>query len=130
MDIDRTGARSRQAPIRHRTALLFACTALVTLIPGYSIAQDATSSATALETLTVQAGSGAGVLNTDDDSRSIVATETTGAGKMPTDILTAPRLGLRHHFQGNPGARRRYRRAGRAVHGWRDHRFLRLGRPL
>ena len=90
MDIDRTGARSRQAPIRHRTALLFACTALVTLIPGYSIAQDATSSATALETLTVQAGSGAGVLNTDDDSRSIVATETTGAGKMPTDILTAP----------------------------------------
>ena len=90
MDIDRTGARSRQAPIRHRNALLFACTALVTLIPGYSIAQDATSSATALETLTVQAGSGAGVLNTDDDSRSIVATETTGAGKMPTNILTAP----------------------------------------
>ncbi|WP_426129014.1 TonB-dependent siderophore receptor [Pararhizobium sp. PWRC1-1] len=90
MDIDKTSARSRQALIRHRTALLFACTALVALGPGYSIAQEADGGATALDTLTVQRSSASGVLNTDDDARSIVATETTGAGKMPTDILTAP----------------------------------------
>jgi iron complex outermembrane receptor protein len=90
MNIDRTGARPRQAPIHHRNALLFACTAVVALMPGYSIAQDADGGATALETLTVKGGSSTGVLNTDEDSRSIVATETTGAGKMPTDILTAP----------------------------------------
>ena len=90
MDIDRTGARFRQAQIRDRNALLFACTALVALMPGYSIAQEADGAATTLETLTVQGGSASGVLNTDDDAASIVATETTGAGKMPTDILTAP----------------------------------------
>jgi iron complex outermembrane receptor protein len=90
MDIDKTGARSQQGPIRCRTAMLFACTALVALMPGYSIAQDAGGGATALETITVQSGSASGVLNKDDDARSIVATETTGAGKMPTDILAAP----------------------------------------
>ncbi|OBZ95554.1 ligand-gated channel [Pararhizobium polonicum] len=90
MDIDKTGARSRQAPIRHRNALLFTCTALVALMPGYSTAEEANGAATTLETLVVQGSSGSGVLNTDNDSKSVVATETTGAGKMPTDILEAP----------------------------------------
>ena len=46
--------------------------------------------ATTLEALVVKGGSSAGVLNTDNDSKSVVATETTGAGKMATDILEAP----------------------------------------
>ncbi|OJF96421.1 TonB-dependent siderophore receptor [Pararhizobium antarcticum] len=90
MDLVRTGARSLQAPIRYRTALLFGCTALIALAPDYLMAQDANDDVTTLEMIVVEANSGPGVLNTGNDSKSVVATETTGAGKMPTRILEAP----------------------------------------
>ena len=91
MDIDQTGRRMR-APISYRNALLLGCSALIALTPALSFAQDAGTDgdATALEAIVVRGAAGGTVLNTEDDSKSIVATETTGAGKMPTDILVAP----------------------------------------
>lgn len=92
MDIDQTGRCSTWASIRYRKALLLGCAALITLTPALSPAQEASTSggATQLEALTVKGAVGGSVLNTDDDSKSIVATETTGVAKMPTDILEAP----------------------------------------
>jgi iron complex outermembrane receptor protein len=93
MDIDHTGRCATRAPIRYRKARLLGCTALiVALTPAFSVAQEssATGGATQLEALVVQGTASGSVLNTDSDSKSIVATETTGTGKMPTDILVAP----------------------------------------
>tara|TARA_R110002051_G_scaffold641_3_gene3181 strand:- start:171 stop:2294 length:2124 start_codon:yes stop_codon:yes gene_type:complete len=86
MHIDTTDGNTRRAPIGYRTALLLGCTALVAFAPMRSSAQDAegTEGATVLETIVIE-GTGA-----DDDARSVVATKTTGTGKMPTDILVAP----------------------------------------
>ncbi|HTO31447.1 MAG TPA: TonB-dependent siderophore receptor [Pararhizobium sp.] len=91
MDIDQTGRCSTRAPMRYRNAFLLGCTALIALTPALSFAQEANSTdATALETLVVEGGSSGSMLNTDNDSKSIVATETTGVGKMPAEILTTP----------------------------------------
>ncbi len=93
MDIDQTGHCSQRAPIRSRNALLLGCTALIALVPALSFAQDASSegSATVLETLVVRgSASTTTMLDTDNDSKSVVATETTGVGKMPSEILTTP----------------------------------------
>ncbi len=92
MDFDQTGRRVMPTPIRYRNALLLGCTALIALVPALSFAQDAgtTDAPTQLETLVVKGGTGGTVLNTENDSKSIVATETTGTGKLPTDILVAP----------------------------------------
>jgi iron complex outermembrane receptor protein len=56
------------------------------LTPIRLLAQDAGNqgASTVLETITVQGAGG------DDDAKSIVARQTTGAGKMPSEILTAP----------------------------------------
>ncbi|MDH4442051.1 MAG: TonB-dependent siderophore receptor [Rhizobium sp.] len=72
--------------VRHRTAVLLACTALGTFAPSLAIAQDAgTEETTVLQTITVD-GQG----KSDADSKTIVATETTAVGKMPGEILTTP----------------------------------------
>jgi iron complex outermembrane receptor protein len=73
---------------------LLGCTALVALAPTFVSAQDADASAAAAGSGTTLApivlkGSRT-VLDTSNDSTSIVATETTGVGKLPTDILVAP----------------------------------------
>jgi iron complex outermembrane receptor protein len=89
MDIVRTGARP--VLLSRRTARLLGCSALALLSPMIGLAQDADGGATRLETIVVKGGGASGtVLDTENDSRSIVATETTATGKLPTDILTAP----------------------------------------
>ncbi|WP_018900920.1 TonB-dependent siderophore receptor [Rhizobium sp. 2MFCol3.1] len=93
MDIDTTGRRSSRVSLRCRTAFLLGCTAVAALAPTLLLAQDANAdgSETSLKPIVLQgSGSTQGVLNTENDSKSVVATETTGVGKMPTDILTAP----------------------------------------
>ena len=84
----RTAGNPGQVSIRYRTAVLLGCTALVAFAPAALKAQEAESASgsTVLETITVQGG----VSGSDDDSKTIVATKTTGVGKMPTDILVAP----------------------------------------
>jgi len=80
-----TGA-SAKISIRYRTAILLGCTALVAFAPQLSIAQDAETDdgSTVLQTITVE---GAGQA---DDSKTVVATESTAVGKMPGEILTTP----------------------------------------
>lgn len=92
MNIDQTGGWPTRLPLRSRHAFLLGCTAFFALTPVLSFAQDAVTEGdtTVLETIVARGAGGGSVLNTDDDSKSIVATETTGAGKMPTDILVAP----------------------------------------
>jgi iron complex outermembrane receptor protein len=91
MDTDRTGAnRKPAAALTRRTAILLGCTALVGLSPAIARAQDAAGNATTLETIVVQGESGGTVLDTENDSRTIVAIETTATGKLPSDIFTAP----------------------------------------
>lgn len=69
---------------RGRMALLMGCTTLVALQPLFANAQDSgAGEGTVLERITVQGAQG----GTDNDSRSIVATTTTGASKIPTAIL-------------------------------------------
>lgn len=57
-----------------------------------SFAQDASqsTSGTTLAPIVVRGNGGAAKLDTSNDSKSIVATETTGVGKMATDVLVAP----------------------------------------
>lgn len=88
MEIETTGGNKRRALIRYRNAVLLGCTALVALGSTHLRAQEAQNSGneTVLETITIES-TGTG---TDNDSRSIVATQTTGVGKMPGDILTTP----------------------------------------
>ncbi len=80
-----TGA-SAKISIRYRTAILLGCTALVAFAPQRSIAQDAETDdgSTVLQTITVE---GAGQA---DDSKTVVATESSAVGKMPGEILTTP----------------------------------------
>ncbi len=90
MIIDRTRPHRMFAPLSRRSAILLGCTALAALSPAIASAQDAAAGATALETIVVRGGPSGTVLDTDNDSQSIVATETTATGKLPTDILKAP----------------------------------------
>jgi iron complex outermembrane receptor protein len=73
--------------------VLLGCTALVVLAPVIASAQDAATSSTGTSDTSlapiVLKGSRT-VLDTSSDSKSIIATDTTGTGKMPTDILVAP----------------------------------------
>jgi len=82
MIFDTTGARKS----RYFKAVLLGCTALAAFSPSRLVAQDAAtqSGSTVLEKITVQGGGG------DDDDNSIVARKTTGAGKMPGEVLTTP----------------------------------------
>eukprot|EP00913_Durusdinium_trenchii_P004206 g3898.t1 len=92
MDMTRTSAPAAGTIVRYRKALLLGYTALVALAPAVVVGQEggAATSGSTLQPIVIEGGSKSGVLNTDDDSRSIVATETTGGGKAPTDILTTP----------------------------------------
>ena len=92
MYIDTIGRHSSRVSLSCRTAFLLGCTAVVALAPSLLLAQEANAdgSGTVLKPIVVEGSSSQGVLNTENDSKSVVATETTGAGKMPTDILTAP----------------------------------------
>ncbi len=83
MDSKRTGRAKRRISIHGAHAVLLSCTAIIALSPGLAAAQDAGSS-TVLQTITVSGAGG------DDDSKSIVAKQTTGAGKLPTEVLTTP----------------------------------------
>ncbi|KKX33289.1 TonB-dependent siderophore receptor [Rhizobium sp. LC145] len=86
MDIEKAGGKNRQTLAGCRRAVLLGCTALVAFAPVSLRAQEAedTGAGTVLETITVEGAA------RDDDANSIVATRSTGAGKMPTDILETP----------------------------------------
>jgi TonB-dependent siderophore receptor len=89
MKIDRRGGNLRGIGTRGWQALLLSCTALAAISATSAVAQDAETSAsgTQLQTIVIEgSGNGAG----DDDARTIVAKQTTGAGKMPTNILETP----------------------------------------
>ncbi|MCF6370293.1 TonB-dependent siderophore receptor [Rhizobium halophilum] len=68
--------------------LLLSCTALAVVSAGSAVAQETyeASSNTELETIVIE-GRGSGG---DDDARTIVATQTSGVGKMPAPILETP----------------------------------------
>ncbi|MCC2613970.1 TonB-dependent siderophore receptor [Neorhizobium petrolearium] len=84
--------RSYQPRLFGRSAILSGCTALCALSPAVSLGQEAdnSSSATTLAPIVLQGSGSASVLDTSDDSKSIVATQTIGVGKMPSDVLTTP----------------------------------------
>ncbi len=84
MDIEKTAEMKKTTQVRYRRAILLGCTALVVSMPGLALAQQATTTETptVLKTITVDGTGGR-----DDDSKSIVATRTTGGGKMATDIM-------------------------------------------
>ncbi|MBD8653822.1 TonB-dependent siderophore receptor [Rhizobium sp. CFBP 13726] len=90
MDMDIAGRCAYRITTRSSKAVLLACTALVSLSPTMLAAQEAGSSMsnTTLAPIVIS-GSGT-TLDTSNDSLSIVATETTAVGRMPTDILVAP----------------------------------------
>ncbi len=77
---------------RLRRTVLLGCTALVALAPMMAAAQDAATatadSSTSLAPIVLKGSRS--VIDTSNDSKSIVATDTSGVGKMPTEILTAP----------------------------------------
>ena len=87
--MDIAGRRAYRFTTRSSKAVLLACTALVSLSPTMLAAQEANSGSNTTLAPIVISGSGT-TLNTSNDSQSIVATETTAVGRMPTDILVAP----------------------------------------
>ncbi|NTA61449.1 TonB-dependent siderophore receptor [Agrobacterium tumefaciens] len=84
MNTEMNGVNGRTARLRYGQAALLACTALVTVLPARSLAQEAanTGGSTVLERITIDSG--------DNDQKSIVATRTTSGSKMATDILDTP----------------------------------------
>lgn len=82
-----TARHTTRSSIRLRTAILLGCTALAAFAPSLVHAQDAAADdgTTVLETINVE-GSGKG----EADSKTVVATESTAVGKMPSEILTTP----------------------------------------
>ncbi|MEB2844130.1 TonB-dependent siderophore receptor [Rhizobiales bacterium RZME27] len=85
MNSKRTGRTKRRILTRRVNTVLLSCTAIIALTPGLVVAQEADSgSTTVLQTITVQGNGG------DDDSKTIVANRTTGAGKLPGEVLTTP----------------------------------------
>lgn len=90
MDMETTGGTTKRSLKRYRKAILLGCTALVALAPRFAIGQEAeaANSDTTLAPIVIQ-GTG-NVLDTSNDSNSIVATQTTGGSGIPTDILVTP----------------------------------------
>lgn len=90
MNIVSIGSRTQKISLRFRNALLLGCTALVALSPTVSLGQEPANAAnaTALESIVLQ-GVGIG-LDVANDSKSIVAKDTTGGGRMATPILDTP----------------------------------------
>ena len=87
--MDIAGRRAYRFTTRSSKAVLLACMALVSLSPTMLAAQEANSGSNTTLAPIVISGSGT-TLDTSNDSQSIVATETTAVGRMPTDILVAP----------------------------------------
>jgi iron complex outermembrane receptor protein len=90
MDIDIAGRRAYRITTLSWKAVLLACTALVSLPPTNSVAQEADNLASDTTLKPIVIGGSGTTLDTSNDSQSIVATETTAVGRMPTDILVAP----------------------------------------
>jgi len=93
MNIETTSLRSQRTRLRWRKAVLLGCTAIGALAPAVAFAQDASSSdpATTLAPIVLEGRKATGTkLDTSNDSKSIVATQTTGAGKLATEILDTP----------------------------------------
>ncbi|WJH38033.1 TonB-dependent siderophore receptor (plasmid) [Aliirhizobium terrae] len=90
MDMETTGGTTKRSLKRYRKAILLGCTALVALAPRFAIGQEAeaANSDTTLAPIVIQ-GTG-NVLDTSNDSNSIVATQTTVGSGIPTDILVTP----------------------------------------
>lgn len=83
MRTETTGRNGRRSRAGYSKVFLLGCTALVAF-PALAQQAEKPGEAIVLETITVN---GAG---RDDDSKSIVATKTTGGSKMATDILDTP----------------------------------------
>lgn len=88
MKIDRRDGNLQGIGIRGLSTLLLSCTAVATVSATSVMAQDVqtSGSTTQLETIVVAGSKNGG----GDDSRTIVATQANGAGKMPTEILKTP----------------------------------------
>ncbi|XUY29237.1 TonB-dependent siderophore receptor [Agrobacterium sp. rho-8.1] len=85
MKTETKSGNSGQPWHRYHKAILLGCTALVAFSPTRLIAQDVgASGGTVLETIVVDGSGG------DDNEKSIIARRTTGAGKMPSEVLTTP----------------------------------------
>lgn len=86
MKNDTTSAVDERSQRRYRKAILLGCTALVALAPARLIAQEAQAQggSTVLEAIVIKGSGG------DDNEKSIVARQTTGASKMPSEVLTTP----------------------------------------
>lgn len=87
MNMSMTIVNDRQPTLRTRLVFLLGCSALSVFIPNVSYAQQSSnpSAPLVLETITVD-----GKTRGDDDRNSIVATQTTSGGKIPTDVMDTP----------------------------------------
>jgi iron complex outermembrane receptor protein len=92
MDMERKRDNPRRTLKRCRKTALLGCTALIAFAPTFVMGQEAedANSTTTLAPIIIQGSGSSTMLDTSNDSNSIVATQTTAVGKMPTDILTAP----------------------------------------
>jgi iron complex outermembrane receptor protein len=91
MTMEAAGNSKRSLKL-YRSAFLLGCTALVASLPLGARAQEAEQqgSDTTLAPIVLQGSGSRTMLDTSNDSTSVVATQTTGVGKLPTDILVAP----------------------------------------
>lgn len=87
MNMSMTIVNDRQPTLRTRLVFLLGCSALSVFIPNVSYAQQSSnpSAPLVLETITVD-----GKTRGDDDRNSIIATQTTSGGKIPTDVMDMP----------------------------------------
>jgi iron complex outermembrane receptor protein len=91
MTMEAAGNSKRSLKL-YRSAFLLGCTTLVASLPLGARAQEAEQqgSDTTLAPIVLQGSGSRTMLDTSNDSTSVVATQTTGVGKLPTDILVAP----------------------------------------
>jgi iron complex outermembrane receptor protein len=91
MTMEAAGNSKRSLKL-YRSAFLLGCTTLVASLPLGARAQEAEQqgSDTTLAPIVLQGAGSRTMLDTSNDSTSVVATQTTGVGKLPTDILVAP----------------------------------------
>jgi iron complex outermembrane receptor protein len=92
MNTNRVHRHLKPGRIAHRKIALLGCTALALVAPALASAQDINSvtDGATLAPIVIEGNGTSTVLDTSNDSKSIVATQTTGVGKLPTDILVAP----------------------------------------
>ncbi len=92
MNTNKTSLHLKMDLTRNGKVVLLGCTALALVCSTQSWAQDVNSLTddTTLAPIVIQGEGSSTVLDTSRDSQSVVATQTTGVGKLPTDILVAP----------------------------------------